>query len=96
MFETVNPMLAWARRNLPARLTATETARLLGFPLHDIQILMAARKLIPLGDPAPNAPKYFAAIEVVQLACDRDWLHRATKDVAKYWRVNDPKGVAVS
>src|SRR5688572_25850635 len=77
---------AWATRNLPARLSATETARLLGFPEHDIQILMAARKLIPLGDPAPNAPKYFAAIEIIQLAADRDWLHRATKDVARHWK----------
>jgi hypothetical protein len=77
---------AWAARSLPARLTATETAKLLGFPEHDIQILMAARKLIPLGEPAPNAPKYFSAIEVIQFAADKDWLNRATKDVARYWK----------
>jgi hypothetical protein len=29
--------------------------------VHDIQILMAVGKLTPLGDPAPNAPKWFAA-----------------------------------
>lgn len=86
------PLSAWATRNLPARLSATETAKLLGFPEHDIQILMAARKLITLGDPAPNAPKYFAAIEVIQLAADRDWLHRATKDVAKYWKRKRERG----
>jgi hypothetical protein len=38
------------------------------------------------GDPAPNAPKWFAAVEVIRLATDKEWLHKATKDVAKYWR----------
>ena len=33
-------------------------------------------KLTPLGDPAPNAPKWFAAVEVIKLAGDREWLHR--------------------
>jgi hypothetical protein len=50
------------------------------------RILMAVRKLTPLGDPAPNAPKWFAAVEMIQLAADPDWLHKATKEVARYWR----------
>jgi hypothetical protein len=53
---------------------------------HDIQILMAVGKLTPLGDPAPNAPKWFAAVEMIRLATDMDWLHKATKEVSKYWR----------
>jgi hypothetical protein len=60
-------MAAWAARELPARLAVTQTAKLLGFAEHDIQVLMAARKLTPLGDPAPNAPKWLAAIEVIRL-----------------------------
>jgi hypothetical protein len=56
------------------------------FAEHDIQILMAAGKLMPLGDPAPNAPKLFAAVQVIRLAADQDWLHKATKEIAKYWR----------
>ena len=39
-----------------------------------------------LGDPAPNAPKWFAAIELIRLAADRDWLSRASREVSKYWR----------
>ena len=77
---------AWAVRNLPARLGTADTAKLLGFGEHDIQILMASRKLVPLGDPAPNAPKWFAAVEVIRLAADREWLSKATRDVSKYWR----------
>jgi hypothetical protein len=55
-------MLAtWAARDLPARLDVAQTSKLLGFAEHDIQILMAVGKLTPLGDPSPNAPKWFAS-----------------------------------
>lgn len=54
---------------------------------HDIQILMAVVKLTPLGDPAPVAPKWFAAVEMIRLATDRDWLPKATKEIAKYCRL---------
>jgi hypothetical protein len=77
---------AWAARGLPARLDVAAAARLLGFAEHDIQILMGVGKLVALGDPAPNAPKWFAAIEIIRLAADRDWLNKATREVAKYWR----------
>jgi len=80
-------MTTWAARNLPARLDVEATAKLLGFAVSDIKILMAASKLTPLGDPAPNAPKWFAAIEVIRLAADNDWLHKATKEISKYWRL---------
>ena len=77
---------AWAARGLPARLDAASTAKLLGFAEHDIQVLMRTGKLTPLGDPAPNAPKWFAAIELIRLAADRDWLSRASREVSRYWR----------
>jgi hypothetical protein len=79
-------MATWAARNLPARLDVVATAKLRGFTESDIHILMAVGKLTPLGDPAPNAPKWFAAVEIIQLATDQEWLHKATKEVAKYWR----------
>jgi len=79
-------LATWAARDLPGRLDVTQTAKLLGFGVHDIQILMAVGKLTPLGDPAPNAPKWFAAVELIRLAADQDWLHKATKEIAKYWR----------
>ena len=79
-------LATWATRDLPARLGVAATVKLLGFPEHDIPILMAVRKLTPLGDPAPNASKWFASVEMVRLATDEDWLHKATKEVAKYWR----------
>ena len=84
--ETIHAMTVWAAKNLPARLDVVAAAKLLGFAEHDIQILMSSGKLKPLGDPAPNAPKWFAAVEMVRLAGDTDWLHKATRDVSKYWR----------
>lgn len=79
-------MAVWASRQLPARLSVTQTAKLLGFAEHDISILMSLGKLVPLGDPAPNAPKWFGAMEIIGLAADRDWLSKATREVSKYWK----------
>jgi hypothetical protein len=84
--ELQTAMTIWATRNLPARLDVEASAKLLGFAVNDIQILMRSGKLTPLGDPAPNAPKWFAAVEMIRLASNQDWLHKSTKEVAKYWR----------
>ena len=70
---------------LPARLNTSEVAVLLGFQEHDIAPLVAAKLLTPLGKPASNAPKYFAAIEILACAENRDWLAHATRAIAKHW-----------
>lgn len=80
-------LATWAAKGLPARLDVAATAKLLGFAEHGIQILMGAGKLKPLGDPAPNAPKWFAAVEMIRLATDKEWLHKSTKEISNYWRV---------
>jgi hypothetical protein len=72
-------------RRLPARLTTHETAVVLGFHEHDIPGLVAAKLLSPLGKPAPNAPKYYATVEIVTLSQDREWLSQATRALSKYW-----------
>lgn len=72
-------------QRLPARLNTTETAVLLGFQEHDIAPLMAAHLLVPLGKPAQNAPKYFAAVDVIASAQDREWLSKATRALSKHW-----------
>ena len=76
----------WATKDLPARLDVAATAKLLGFAESDIQVLMAVGKLTSLGDPAPNAHQWFAAVGMICLAVDQDWLHQATKEISKYWR----------
>ena len=85
--DLMQAMLAtWAAKCLPARIDVATTAKLLGFTDSDMQILMAVGKLTPLGDRAPNAPTWFCAIEMIRLATDQDWLHKATKEIAKFWR----------
>lgn len=76
-------------RRLPARLNSTEAAVLLGVQDHDMSVLTGAKLLVPLGKPAANAPKYFAAVEVVERASNPEWLSIATKVIAKHWRRNN-------
>ena len=70
----------------PARIDSKHVAKLLGVSAHDIPVLVRARLLKPLGNPAPNSPKYFAACIIVNLANDPDWLDRATRAVAQFWK----------
>src|SRR5882757_7709504 len=70
---------------VPARLNTTETAILIGIQEHDIATLITAKLLTPLGKPAPNAPKYFAAVDVLECGQNRNWLEQATKALARHW-----------
>ena len=70
----------------PARLTVEQTAWALGCQVHDIPILVAARLIKPLGNPAPNAIKFFATAEILEQAKDRSWLAKITNTVNHAWR----------
>jgi len=67
-------------------LDVVASAELSGVAEHDIPVLIAAGKLTPPGDSAPNARRWFAAVEVMPLAGDADWLHKAKNEVSKHWR----------
>ena len=71
---------------LPARLTAEQTAGVLNCQPHDVPILVAARLLRPLGNPPPNSVKYFAALEVIELGKDRTWLAKVTNALNQHWQ----------
>ncbi len=73
-------------RRLPARLDVAQTAALLNFGEHDIRHLNGIGLLAALGKPAPNAPKYFAAAEIIALSQNREWLEKATKAISAHWR----------
>ena len=76
--------LGW--KIIPARLDATQAAWFLGFDPHQIPMLIAAGLLKPLGHPARNSTKYFAAEVLEQLRKDEKWLARASDAIANYWR----------
>ena len=71
---------------LPARLNVEQAGWMLNCQPHDVPILVAARLLKPLGNPPPNSVKYFAALDVLELAKDRTWLAKATNAVNQHWR----------
>lgn len=75
-----------AIRQLPGRVNAEQAAKVLGFTLDDLTILMGDTRLnfTPLGKPAPNAPKFFAAAKVLRWAGDADWLDKATNTIRKH------------
>jgi hypothetical protein len=74
MFNTKKPIsgeeeaLLLDGRRLPARLTSAEVAVVLGIHEHDIAQLVASKMLTPLGKPAHNSPKYFAAVDIIEAA----------------------------
>lgn len=71
---------------LPARLTAEQAAWVLNCQAHDVPVLVVARLLKPLGSPQPNSVKYFATVEVLELAKDRSWLAKVTNAVSQHWK----------
>jgi hypothetical protein len=40
----------------------------------------------PRNSEAKQAGEWFAAVEIIQLAADKDWLHKATNEISKHWR----------
>lgn len=71
---------------LPGRINAEQTAALLGFQIHDIPVLVAAKLIQPLGNPTPAAPKWFSSAEIENLRLDSKFLAKATKVVSQRWQ----------
>ena len=71
---------------LPARLTVEQVAWVINCQPHDVPVLVAARLLKPLGNPAPNAIKFFATSELLELVKDKSWLVKVTNAVNAHWR----------
>jgi hypothetical protein len=68
------------------RIDSGKTAEVLGFQEHDIPVLVSHGLLKPLANPVQNAKKYFAAVYVLALADDPEWLEEATRVVYDYWK----------
>lgn len=81
---------------LPARLTAEQTAWVLNCQAHDVPVLVAARLLKPLGNSPPNTVKFFAAADVLELAKDRAWLSRLTNTINQHWQQKNQKKKGLS
>src|ERR1043165_9870235 len=82
----MNPANLLTAVRLPARLDSQAAAAFLGVQEHDLPVLARAKLLKPLGNPSPNAPKYYATCELEELAKDRAWLAKVTAALAQNWR----------
>ena len=69
----------------PARLSVEQAAWMLGCQTHDMPILISSKLLKPLGNPAPNAIKFFATADVLDLVKDRSWLAKITNIIGQHW-----------
>ena len=74
---------------LPARLDGLQTSEFLGIQQHDVATLVRAGLLKPLAHPKPNAPKFFAAVEVEELARDRHWIEKAQRAIQRHWQMKN-------
>jgi hypothetical protein len=52
----------------------------------DVPILVAARRLKPLGNPSANGIKFFAASELLERVKDRAWLVKVTNALNQHWQ----------
>jgi hypothetical protein len=50
---------------------------------------MAARLLNALGNPQKNGIKFFATLELLELAKDKSWLVKVTNAVSQHWQKNN-------
>ncbi len=71
---------------LPVRLTAEQAGWVLNCQPHDFPALVNARLLKPLGNPSQNSTRYFATVDVVDLAKDRSWLVKVTNTICQHWQ----------
>lgn len=72
-------------RCLPGRVCSWQAAAILGFEIQHIPVLIATRILHPLGNPPPNAPKYFHTRTLLRLVEDERWMERASDALVKHW-----------
>ena len=70
---------------LPARLTAEQSAWVINCQPHDIPVLVAAKLIKPLGNPPANGVKFFATADLLEQIKDHNWLVRVSANIYQHW-----------
>ena len=70
-------------QRLPGRLNAEQAASLIGCQPHDIAAVVRAKFVRPLGNPTPNAVKYFSSAKLLAACADERWLDRVTRAISQ-------------
>jgi hypothetical protein len=55
----------------------------------DVRILVGVKLLKPLSNPPPNSVKFFATLELLELAKDRTWLAKVTNALNQHWQTKN-------
>ena len=71
-------------QSLPACVGVEEAARIFGWPVYFLPVLVRVGHLKPLGKPAQNSRKWFATVELERLSHDQAWLDKAIRIMEKY------------
>src|SRR5689334_203344 len=86
----MNPLIPmdpiFTARRLPARLNADQAAALIGVPVAGMAVLIGSKLLKPLGTPAQNSTKFFAAVDLEEKCRDSKWLDRVTRCLEEHHR----------
>ena len=74
-----------------ARVTIEDVARIFSISGDGVSALIRAGLLRPLGNPAPNAPKYFAAVTILRLTQDEQFLDRMSRCLQRHWKQHNQR-----
>jgi len=69
----------------PALISLLEVCWLLGLAEHQGKILVARGMLLPAGKRRRRKERMFVSAYVLELASDRDWLHKAKDTLSAHW-----------
>jgi hypothetical protein len=70
----------------PAILDEHQVEIWLGLNRRELKALIRARHLLPLGKARPRTQKRFAAVYILQVRGDLDWLSTARDIITTHWR----------
>ena len=69
----------------PALVSLLETCWLLGLAEHQGKILVARGMLMPAGKRRRRKGRMFVSAYILELAEDREWLHKAKDTLSVHW-----------
>ncbi|MGH7972908.1 MAG: hypothetical protein ACREIC_29690 [Limisphaerales bacterium] len=82
---TVAPLQV-AQPNYPAVLDVQQVGKWLGLTDREVKALIRAGHLVPLGKRRPRTQKRFAAIHILRLREDLEWLSVSRDIICAHWR----------
>jgi len=69
----------------PALISLLEACWLLGLAEHQGKILVAKGMLVPAGKRRRRKGRMFVSAHILELAEDREWLHKAKDTLSVHW-----------